>query len=477
MAPLDGIKKKVKEGDVSFAIGTHSHKELPNLGIDFSISPGGKKGVTFKAYNEPPTDDDRKPVDEIEFETTSMMFMDYKNPRIKSGLWYANVEGYLIADHDGEYEVGVCVYGSAKVFVNDKMIIDLTEKQTQGSAFFGMGTTEERATFPMQKGETYHVKLEFASAPTSKLKGGSVDFGGGAVRIGGTWKIDAEDEIRKAAALAKDVEQVVVCAGLNMDWESEGFDRPDMKLPGYLDKLITAVAEANPKTVVVMQSGTPVEMPWLAKVSALLQAWYGGNETGNGIADVLFGDVNPSGKLSLSYPVRNEDNPAFLNYRSEAGRALYGEDVYIGYRFYEMLKRPVNFPFGHGLSYTSFELSHLNVENDGTTLTTSVKVSNTGSVDGAQVVQLYISQDAPAIRRPVKELKGFSKVFLKKGESKVVEIETPLKYASSYFDEKFNKWIMEEGGYKVIVAGSSDTLAGALETAFSIEKTSRWSGL
>lgn len=475
---MQGIQKKVKEGDVKFTIGAQSHKELPNLGIDFSTTPGGKKGVTFKAYNEPPTDKDRKAVDELEFQSTNMMFMDYKNPRLNLNVWYAVLEGYLVADHSGEYELGVCVYGSAKVFVNNEMVIDLTEKQTPGSAFFGLGTTEEKATFSMQEGETYHVRLEFGSAATSKLKkGGSVDFGGGAVRIGGAWKIDPEEEIRKAADLAKDAGQVVICAGLNMDWESEGFDRPDMKLPGYLDRMITAVAEANPKTAVVIQSGTPVEMPWLSKVPALLQAWYGGNETGNGIADVLFGDVNPSGKVSLSFPIRNEDNPAFLNYRSEAGRTLYGEDVYVGYRYYEMLKRPVNFPFGHGLSYTSFELSDLSVENDGNTLTASVKVSNTGSVDGAQVAQLYISQDAPAIRRPVKELKGFSKVFLKKGESKVVQIKTPLKYACSYFDEKFNKWIMEEGSYKAVVADSSDSSKGALEEAFSIDKTSRWSGI
>ncbi|GAB7356482.1 hypothetical protein MBLNU459_g7243t1 [Dothideomycetes sp. NU459] len=477
ITPLDGIKKKMKEDDVTFTIGAHSHKELPNLGVDFSITPGGKKGVTFKAYNEAPTEKNREPMDTLEFETTSMMFMDYKNPRIKSKLWYADLDGYLVADHDGEYELGVCVYGSAQVFVNDKLLIDVTEKQRQGSQFFGLGTLEERATFNAKKNETYHVKLQFGSAPTSKLKGGSVAFGGGAVRIGGSWKIDPVEEIRKAASLAKDADQVVICAGLNMDWESEGYDRSDMKLPFDLDKLITAVAEANPRTAVVVQSGTPVEMPWLSKVPALLQAWYGGNETGNGIADVLFGDVNPSGKTSLSFPIRNEDNPAFLNYRSEAGRTLYGEDVYVGYRFYETLKRPVNFPFGHGLSYTSFSLSDLSLVNDGTTLTASVKVSNTGSIDGAQVVQLYVSQDVPAIRRPVKELKGFSKVHIKKGESKVVEIKTSLKYACSYFDEKFNKWIMEQGGYKVLVADSSDVSKGALEQPFSVASTSWWSGL
>lgn len=480
VTPLEGITKKLPEGNVTFTIGAQSHKELPNLGIDFSTTPGpdAKKGVIFKAYNQSPEDKTRQAVDQIELETTSMMFMDYKNPKLTSGLWYADIEGYLTADRDSDYEFGVCVYGSAKVLVNDELVIDLTKDQKQGEAFFGLGTVEVRSSFRMSKGKTYHVKVEFGSAPTSKLNGGSVDFGGGAVRIGGAWKLDPKAEIAKAAELAKEFDQVVVCAGLNMDWESEGFDRPDMKLPGHLDELITAVVEANPKTAVVMQSGTPVEMPWLSKVSALVHAWYGGNETGNGIADVLFGDVNPSGKLSLTFPVRVEDNPAFLNYRSEAGRVLYGEDVYIGYKYYEMLKREVAFPFGHGLSYTTFALSDLEVDASTETLTTKVKVSNTGDRDGAQVVQVYVSQDAPAIQRPKKEMKGFKKVFLKKGQSEVVEIEIPLKYACSYFDEKRNMWILEQGGYKATVADSSDVSKGALEKAFEVkEKTSWWSGI
>lgn len=478
ITPFEGIAQKVSESDITYTIGAQSHKELPNLGVDFTTEPSGsKKGITFRAYNDPPSDKSRTAVDEIEYETTSMMFMDYKNPKLKAPLWYADIDGYFTADQDREYLFGMCVYGSAQLFVNDKLLIDITEHQTQGEAFFGLATTEVRKSFFMRKGETYHMRCEIASAPTSKLKGGSVSFGGGAVRIGGAWIIDPEEEIRKAAELAKDAEQVVICAGLNMDWESEGFDRPDMKLPGHLDRLIAEVAEANPKTVVVMQSGTPVEMPWVSKVPALLQAWYGGNETGNGIADVLFGDVNPSGKLSLSFPVKNEDNPAFLNYRSEAGRALYGEDVYVGYRYYEMLKREVNFPFGHGLSYTSFSFSDLSLDNDGETLEACVTVENTGDVDGAQVVQVYVSQDTPAIRRPVKEMKAFAKVFLKKGQSEVVKIKVPVKYACSYFDEKRDQWICEEGGYKLVIADSSAVGTGALEKEFDVEKTSWWSGL
>ncbi|KAH6667593.1 glycosyl hydrolase family 3 N terminal domain-containing protein [Halenospora varia] len=480
VTPLEGITTKVGGPEnVTFVIGAYSHKELPDIGPQLgSTLNGTHKGVAFIAYNDPPTTKDRQAVDTLNFETSSMMFVDYNNPRITGKLWYADIEGYLVADRDGEYEIGVCVYGAAQVFVNNKLVLDITEVQKQGSAFLGCGTAEEKTLVPMKKGETYHIRLEFVSAPASKLSPSGVVFGGGAVKIGGAWKIDPEEEIRKAVELAKEFDQVILCIGLNSDWESEGFDRPDMRLPSHLDALTSAVAEANPSTVVCLQSGTPVEMPWLPQVSALIQAWYGGNETGNGIADVLFGDVCPSGKLSLSYPVKNEDNPAFLNWGSEGGRVLYGEDVYVGYRWYEMLSREVNFPFGHGLSYTSFKFSDLSVLHDATTLKTSVKVKNTGARDGAQVVQVYVSQNAPGVRRPKKELKGFSKVFLKSGEEKSVAIDIPIKYACSYFDEREGKWLCKEGAYKVIVSDSSKETEGKnLQGSFSIAESKWWSGL
>lgn len=250
-----------------------------------------------------------------------------------------------------------------------------------------------------------------------------------------------------------------------------------MDLPGYTDALISAVAAANPNTAVVMQSGTPVCMPWIDEVPALVHAWYGGNETGNAIADVIFGTVNPSGKLSLSFPVRNEDNPAFLNFRSERGRALYGEDVYIGYRFYEKTKRDVLFPFGHGLSYTSFDISNLQVTDDdaGEKITIKVDVKNTGALEGAQVVQVYVSQRHPSINRPPKELKGFAKVLLKPGEVRQATVHVSKKYAASFWDELKDAWIMEKDEYDVLVGDSSASTP--LQGSFKVGETSWWKGL
>lgn len=148
---------------------------------------------------------------------------------------------------------------------------------------------------------------------------------------------------------------------LNGDWEGEGAGRDTMKLSGHMNTLISAVTKANSNTAIVMQSGTPVEMPWIDEVHSLIHAWYGGNEAGNAIADILFGDATPFGELSLTFPKHAADNPAGLNYKSQRGRTLYGKDICFGYRFYEATEKDVLFPFGHGLSYTSFSFSDLTV--------------------------------------------------------------------------------------------------------------------
>jgi beta-glucosidase len=267
----------------------------------------------------------------------------------------------------------------------------------------------------------------------------------------------------------------VLCMGLNSDWESEGYDREHMDLPAGSDDLVKAVCAANPNTAVVLQSGTPVTMPWLRDAPAVIQAWYGGNETGNAIADIVFGTTNPSAKLPLSFPHRNEDNPAFLNFRSERGRVLYGEDVYIGYRYYEKTKKEVAFPFGHGLSYTTFEISDLAVSDSPEEIDVSATVSNTGKVDGAEVVQVYISQQSPSIHRPLKELKGFTKVYVKAGEKKKVEVKIIKKYATSFWDEERDAWIMEADEFDVLVGNSSAKVekAGTVRVA----ETKWWNGL
>ncbi|KAH8590033.1 glycosyl hydrolase family 3 N terminal domain-containing protein [Bisporella sp. PMI_857] len=478
VTPFEGIREKATE--VHYATGCTTHKLLPLLGPQLRTADGGL-GVTFKAFTLPQYFEDREPVEVLNVQDTYMYLSDYHHPKLTEDLWYAEVEAWFTPEETCDFEFGLTVFGTGRLYIDDELLVDNESKQRNGGSFFNVGTVEETGIKRVIKGQTYKLKVVYASGVTTKLANadGVVSFGGGGIRIGGAKVIDDQEEIGKAVALAKRVDQVVLCLGLNCDYEQEGHDRKHMDLPGLSDKLIQAVAEVNPRTVVVIQSGTPVSMPWASSVAGVVQAWYGGNETGNAIADVLFGDVNPSGKLPLSFPVRVEDNPAYLNFTSERGRVLYGEDIYIGYRYYESIHREPKFPFGWGLSYTTFELSQLEVRlaNDGGSdkLIVSVLVRNTGSVDGAEVVQVYVSQRSPSIQRPPKELKGFAKKFLQAGESAVVNIQTERKYATSFWDEERDMWIEEAGMYDVLVGSSSAQTP--LSKAFELIETKWWSGV
>jgi beta-glucosidase len=449
---------------------------LPLLGYELK-NAAGQQGITMDVYNDSPEDKGRAKVESFNLLKTELHLVDYYNKKLKSDLWYADFEGSFVADEDCTWEFGLVVCGTAKLFVNGELVVDNATVQRQGEAFYGSATVEEKGFYKVKKGETYNVKVEFASAVTSKLQDQTI-IGGGSLRIGGCKVIDPKQEIAKAAELAKVADQVIICAGLNADWETEGNDRENMDLPASMDEMIAAVLAANPNTVVVMQSGTPVKMPWVDNAPAIVQAWYGGNETGNVIADVLFGDTNPSGKLSLSFPKRLQDNPAFLNFRAEGGRTLYGEDIYIGYRYYEFAEKEVLFPFGHGLSYTTFEFADVQVTEKDGKLQVGVTVKNIGQVKGAEVVQVYVApKQRTKVNRPIKELQGFTKIELGPGESKKVNVDIDTKYAASYWDEERSKWCVEKGQYEVIVSNSSTVSEKALRGSFAVEETFWWLGL
>ncbi|OJD30775.1 beta-glucosidase [Diplodia corticola] len=494
VTPYDGIR--AQKEDVKYALGAVGYRSLPVLSHLTKTKKDGNPGLTAKFFTAPPTDAGRKPVDEVAVEASDILLSDYKHPAITSDTFWMDLEGTLTPETSGEYIFGVSVCGTAKLFVGGELVVDNTENQRQGDTFFGSGTVEETGTMKLEAGKTYDVYLQFGSSTTSNMKTpGATVMAGGGVRVGGTLVTEPQAEIDKAVQLAKEVDQVVIIAGLNGDWESEGYDRRHMSLPGHTDALIAAVCAANPSTAIVLQSGTPVAMPWLDAAPALLHAWYGGNETGNAIADVVFGGANPSAKLPLTFPVRNEDNPAFLNYRSDRGRALYGEDVYVGYRFYDKTRRAVLFPFGHGLSYTSFAFAphslHIDDPADpadptNATITLSITVRNTGPVPGAQVVQVFVAprSSTSTIGRPVKELKGFAKTSsLPPGAEERVAVQMRKKYAAAYWDELRRAWCVERGVYDVLVGDISGGGGGGggdgeeVRGEFEVGETFWWRGL
>ncbi len=333
VTPHEGMSAQC--GNIRFSQGAYSHKELPLFGLSLRNSDG-EVGFDFEAYDKPVGTPDRELLNRLHLTNSYMHLTDHIIANYSSDTYYVDVKGTYTPEEDGLYDFSLTVQGTGRLFVDVKLLVDNVHDQKPGTAFFSAGTIEEIGSMELSAGESYTLSVEFGTAPTAKAsERSSVSAGAGGLRIGGCKRIDPKQAIADAVKLASEVDQVVIFAGLNGDWESESFDRPNMDLPPGVDELIDRVLEANIKAVIVIQSGTPVTMPWADKANAVVQAWYGGDEIGNAIADVVFGKVNPSGKLPLSFPVRLEDNPAFLNYSSERGRVLYGEDVYVGYRYYE----------------------------------------------------------------------------------------------------------------------------------------------
>lgn len=283
-----------------------------------------------------------------------------------------------------------------------------------------------------------------------------------------------DEQIAEAVEAAKKAKVAVVFAGLPDSYESEGYDRTHMRMPECQNRLIEAVAAANPNTVVVLHNGSPVEMPWIDKVGAVLEAYLGGQAVGIATVQVLFGDVNPSGHLPETFPRRLADNPSYLFYGGEGDKADYREGVFVGYRYYDKKEMDVLFPFGHGLSYTTFEYSNLRLSaseiTDKDTLTVTVTVTNTGSREGKTVVQLYVGDDKSTVLRPVRELKGFEKVALEPGESKEVSF-TLDKRSFAYWNEQIHDWHVETGDFTIQVGQSSRdiSLTGTVTVKSTVE--------
>ncbi|OKL60684.1 putative beta-glucosidase I [Talaromyces atroroseus] len=474
ITPFEGIAGSACAG-VDFAQGVYAHQLLPVIGKQLRTE-NGLVGFSLKFFNDPPGAP-RRELLEARYETDfSPFFLDYNHPNLRA-TWYADAEGYYTPGESGIYDFGLCVRGTGKLYIDGKLLINNADMQKPGPSFLGTGTVEEKESLELVAGQTYRILVQWGSEKTSKIRvPGVVYFGHGGFRLGAAKRISPEEGIEAAVKLASNVDQVVICAGLSSEWESEGEDRLNMKLPPHSDELISRVLDANPNTVIVIQSGTPVEMPWVAKAKSVLQAWYGGNECGHAIADIIFGDTNPSGKLPLTFPRTIKQNPTYLNYRSEGGRVLYGEDVYVGYRYYDELELEPLFPFGHGLSYTTFELSLLDLNRDrGMELEICVSIKNTGSRAGAEVIQVYVSPVSPPIKRPVKELKEFAKIYLEAGSQEDVRLNLDLVRATSFWDEKASSWRSEADTYRILVGTSSR--GNFLESEVVLNETTFWSGL
>lgn len=355
------------------------------------------------------------------------------------------------ARHEGWNYLQLIGGGSIRMWVDGKNVA------SEKPASLGKPDDQKRtceATLWMKRGREYHIRIEYQHPRDIKIP--YLRFG-----IGAGSNTDFAEEINRAVQAAARCDAAVVCIGFQEGFETEGHDRKNMAMTGRQDELVAAVAAVNPRTIVVVNAGAPVAMPWVGKVQAILFTGYAGQEMGAAIAAIILGRVNPSGKLPVSFPERIEDNPAYGNYPGTR-TVHYGEGVLVGYRWYDTKKLAPRFCFGHGLSYTNFKYSALAlpkvVRLDDGRLSGPVKVSltirNTGSRPGAEVVQLYVGDVESSVNRPTRELKGFQKILLKPGESRRVEFVLDHR-SLAFFHPGKKQWTVEPGAFTIEAGASS----------------------
>lgn len=343
---------------------------------------------------------------------------------------------------------------------NDRELLPLSA----GSALAVVGEFAESPRY--QGGGSSHVNATRLDVPLEEIRAhagpGSVTYARG-FTTDGTGDADA---LRvEAVAVASEAAVAVVFLGLAADQESEGFDRTDIELPADQLRLLTEVVRVQPRTVVVLAHGGMVRLaPVAAQAQAILDGGLLGQAGGGGLADVLFGVVNPSGRLAETAPMRLQDTPAFLNFPGEYSRVRYGEGLFVGYRWYDAREMEVCFPFGHGLSYTTFDYGELTVHSDAAGCVVEVTVTNSGSWDGREVVQVYAGLPGSSVVRPVRVLAGFATVEVAAGAS--VRVSVPIRRADlAYWDPRLERWVVEGGEYEVSVGASSRDLRGTARVA------------
>jgi beta-glucosidase len=431
VSPWDGLVNRLGAEALAFAPGCQNHRWEPLLHGDILIEffarddLGGEVVATSKLTSA------------VEF-----LYPEPVEGKIAQNDFSCRASVSYTAEATGPHSFGLHTAGKSRLKVNGEIIIDIWDDWEKGRTFFEEGCDERTGLIDLVEGETYLVEMELQTVPAANLVNPAFRFG--------VSQPLGDAAIAKAVEVAKDSETVLLFVGRSGEWDTEGSDLDHIKLPGRQDKLVNAVAAANPNTIVVLQTGGPVEMPWLDDVAAVLQAWYPGQELGNAVADMLFGDVEPTGRLPQTFPKVWQDNPTQSDdaevYPGKDGNVRYDEGVFIGYRHYDAKAIEPMFPFGFGLGYTEFTVKEMSVlDNDGSVIV-DVKVRNTGNRCGTTVVQLYVGDDAASVPRPEKELKGYQKVTVAAQETETISILLePRDFA--FFDVETDQWKVEEGTF------------------------------
>ena len=433
--------------DVVHARGSITHKTVPKP--ESRLLSGVQQLLFATAAQmhraEPPT---------LVRDVRGFNFMWSEDPA--EGVPFATVALRTIAtftpDVSGEWSFGTSALGHSTLSIDGVVLLD-DDGRPAGGSFFGMGKSELVGTMMLEAGRAYELKVEFESAPMATMSGLSI----------GAMAPLTLDLIQEAASLAATSDLSILVVGTNPEWESEGYDRVTMDLPGTQNQLISEVAAVSRRTVVVVNAGSPVSMPWLDEVDAVVFTWFPGQEFGDALADVLFGDVEPGGRLPVTFPQSLEDTPAFEHHPGRHGVARYLEGRLMGYRWYDSTGRQPLFPFGHGLGYATILIEGAHITNDGV----EVQLVNAGSRSGHEVVQVYVhhEQHGPSVAadEPDQKLVGFAKVSVGAQGTAIVTVSLDPRWAS-HWDTDTHAWTVTPGPRELRVGRSSRDIAVRIAT-------------
>ena len=454
--PLEAVRERFgHETEILYSKGCHTHKYLPKINEGLMEE---KDGFLVQYFNGDQFEESLL----LEERLTGSKFWVFEgfakdviskeerpNISVKFSCTYK-------PDISGLHEFEVFGIGKCRLLIDGNELIDNWTSSDPGEAFFTFGSASKKGVANFQKGKAYKIEVQYhfeGSFP--------------AVYIG----CQAPDEVdifQEAIEIASHADEVILIAGTNSDWETEGNDRADFNLPANQNKLIEAILETNQNTVVVINTGSPIHMPWEKKAKAIIQTWFAGQEFGNALVDILSGKVNPSGKLPTTFPVRIEDTPAYKNYPGNDLQMNYDEKQLVGYRWYEVKSIRPLFCFGHGLSFTNFNYQNLEVTTDSDfVVTCNFEIQNIGDISGLEIAQCYVSFASPLPGEPCKTLQGFVKEEIDANELKKVEIKLgPRNF--SYWSVETNTWQIREGSYQILIGSSSENIL--LQASINLEQ-------
>jgi beta-glucosidase len=442
---VDALAERMPQAAVTYEEGCRIDRGTPPIDVRL-LTPigGGEEGFTVEYFDEPelPEGGGREPVDTGLTHSPRAVWIG-PPPGFETGRWSARLSALFTPDTSGIWRLGLESAGRSVLRLDGEVVLDNSDPQ-RGTSFYGAGSEPIEVARELEAGRTYALTVDlWPRSRSNPIMGARVMAG----------RPEPDDEFERAVRAAGAADVAVLVVGLNNQWESEGYDRPNLALPGLQRELVEAVLDVNPRTVVVVNAGAPVDMPWAERAGAVLVPWYAGEEGADAVADIVVGLSDPGGRLPVTLPAHLEDTPTAgvaECYPGTDGKVVYEEGLFVGYRHYDTMEVAPQFAFGHGLTYGDVVWEDIDISAGRVT----VRLWNRGARRGTEVVQVYRGTLGPAVQRPARELVGFMKVELEADERQQVKVELDA-VAYRHWDMVAHEWRFDPGAYELLVGASS----------------------